>query len=649
MALKILLADDEADIYALFEQRFRRQIHSGTFQFVVARNGQQALDILQRDPDVDIVLADINMPEMDGLTLLERIALLNFVVPTILVTAYGDMATIREAMNKGAFDFVTKPIDFGDLERTIHRAQQYSRQLRQARELKALDAMKNRFFVNITHELRTPLSLILAPTNQLLEETNLTESQQQRLMSIRQNARQLLRLINQLMDLHQLDSLPVDEAQEVGDLTGFVAQVVSLFEPSATIKNVSLRYQTDLPAGNYRFDAGKWETILYNLLTNAIRFTQAGSVTVSLYESPTGVRLSVRDTGIGITAHKLPHIFDPFFQGDNQRIRSSDPTGVSLALVKALTRRLGGQIQVESQVDIGTEFVLELPLQRTGWGGQEPSLAVPTLQIDLPQSNFLPLRPPSENTHETPPLLLIVEENTELLEYMVAELTTTYRVRTASTGYQGWVIAKEELPDLIITDLLMAGLDGYALIERLKADPATDHIATILLTGRADDTSRLKGLAVGADDYLTKPFHLGELRLRLHNLLDRQQRVRDNYRQQLAQPDRSESLQTVGDQFLGRLYRLIDQRLDDSMLSVEWLADQLAMSRKALYLKVHTLTHLSPVELIRQYRLRKAIDLLRAGHGVSETGYLVGFDSPSYFTRVFKQFYQQTPTDYLKQ
>ncbi|MBC3788904.1 response regulator [Spirosoma utsteinense] len=649
MALKILLADDEADIYALFEQRFRRQIHSGTFQFVVARNGQQALDILQQDPEVDIVLADINMPEMDGLTLLEHIALLNFVLPTILVTAYGDMATIREAMNKGAFDFITKPIDFNDLERTIHKAQQYSHQLRQAQELKALDAMKNRFFVNITHELRTPLSLILAPTNQLLEETNLTESQQQRLMSIRQNARQLLRLINQLMDLHQLDGLPVDEAQEVGDLTGFVAQVVSLFEPSATIKNVSLRYQTDLPAGNYRFDAGKWETILYNLLTNAIRFTQAGSVTVGLYESPTGVRLSVRDTGIGITAHKLPHIFDPFFQGDNQRIRSSDPTGVSLALVKALTRRLGGQILVESQVDIGTEFVVELPLQRTGWGGQEPNLAIPTLQIDLPQSNFLPLGPPSENTHETPPLLLIVEENAELLEYMVAELTTTYRVRTASTGYQGWVIAKEELPDLIITDLLMAGLDGYALIERLKADPATDHIATILLTGRADDTSRLKGLAVGADDYLTKPFHLGELRLRLHNLLDRQQRVRDNYRQQLAQPDRSALSQAVGDQFLGRLYRLIDQRLDDSMLSVEWLADQLAMSRKALYLKVHTLTHLSPVELIRQYRLRKAIDLLRAGHGVSETGYLVGFDSPSYFTRVFRQFYQQTPTDYLKQ
>jgi signal transduction histidine kinase/AraC-like DNA-binding protein len=649
MTIKILIVSDEANIEASFRLRFQEQIDKTFYQFIIARDAPQMLGILGQDPSIDLVLADIDSLGAEGLTLPEKIQLSNPLVPTVILLAAGDMTSLRTAMNLGAFDFITRPIDFQDLDITIQKAYRYGQQLRQAQELKTLDATKTKFFTNITHELRTPLSLILAPVDQLLEQGSITESQQQRLLSIRHNARYLLRLINQLMDVHQFDEQSVDEAKEVGDLARFIAQVVDLFSPLATSKNLTLTYQTDLPAGNYRFDATKWETILYNLLTNAIRFTESGSVTVGLFEKPMGVRLTVRDTGIGITAHKLPHVFDPFYQGDNIRIRASDPTGLSLALVKTLTRRLGGQIKVTSQVDVGTEFVIELPLQCTVGSEQWQTKAPSGLTVDLPLPTFMPLDSSSVQTKTTPPLLLIVEENADLLEYMVAELTTTYRVRTATTGYQGWVVAKEELPDLVITELMMAGLDGYALIERLKADPATDHIATVMLTGRADDTSRLKGLAAGADEYLTKPFHLGELHLRLRNLLDRQQRVRDHYRQQLAQPDRLGTLQSVGDQFLGRLYALVDERLDDSTLSVEWLADQLAMSRKALYLKVHNLTHLSPVELIRQYRLRKAIDLLRAGHGVSETGYMVGFDSPSYFTRIFREFYGQTPTAYLKQ
>lgn len=647
MTTTILFVSTEISVNEFVQQYVYPHCHTGTYQFVAAQDADQALRILDDNAGLDLVLADSSLPGRDGLTLLETLKQHSPLVPAVIVANQGDMAAIRVAMNQGAFDFITRPVDGEDLKRTIDRAVRHGQQLRQAQELSTLDAMKTKFFTNIIHELRTPLALIVAPVDQLLEQASLPEPQQQRLLSIRHNAHDLLRLTNQLMDIHQLDGEPLEEPRAVGDLPGFVARVVELFAPLAGSKHLALRYQTDLPAGNYRFDAGKWETILYNLLTNAIRFTQTGSVTVNLHSTATGVRLLVRDTGIGITAHKLPHVFDPFYQGDNLRIRASDPTGISLALVKALTRRLGGQIRVSSQVDVGTEFIVELPVQRTGKATESSGITRPEQQVDLPHTPFLPLQPSPVQVRDTTPLILIVEENADLLEYMSAELTATYRVRTAATGSQGWVVAKEELPDLIITELMMAGLDGYALIERLKADPVTDHIATVMLTGRADDTSRLKGLAAGADEYLTKPFHLGELQLRLRNLLDRQQRVRDHYRLQLAQPDRSGSLQAVGDQFLSKVYGLVDQRLDDSTLSVEWLADQLAMSRKALYLKVHTLTHLSPVELIRQYRLRKAIDLLRAGHGVSETGYLVGFDSPSYFTRVFREFYQQTPTAYL--
>ncbi len=648
MKSKILLVDDEVDLPVLFRQRFRQQIQTGQYTFIFAQDGQQALTLLEQQPDNALVLSDINMPGMDGLTLLDRLTQLNPIVRTVMVTAYGDMTNIRTAMNRGAFDFITKPIDFNDLERTIEKTLRYVDQLRQIHELKAVNAMKTRFFVNITHELRTPLSLVISPVDELLNQATLPLPDQQRLVTVRRNARQLLRLIDQLIDINQLEAQQVDMVHEVGDLPGFVTHIVDLFRPSAEIKNLELTYQTDLPTGNYLFDAGKWETILYNLRTNAMRFTEVGGVFITLQQTAQGTRLSVRDTGIGITAHKLPHVFDPFYQGDNQRIRSNDSTGISLALVKALTLRMEGSIQVKSEVDAGTEFIVDLPLQRTSSNGESRSITSSSLLIEPPVLSVAGADRLGDSLADAPPLILVVEDNVELREYMVAELTTTYRVRTAANGHEGWIVAKEELPDLIITDLMIARLDGYALIERLKTDPSTDHIATILLTASADEESRLKGLTVGADDYLTKPFNLGELRLRLRNLLGRQQRLRDYYRQQLAQPDSATSLQPIADQFLRRLYQLIEQRLDDSTLSVEWLADELAMSRKALYLKAHNLTHLSPIELIRQYRLRKAIDLLRAGHSASETAYMVGFDSPSYFTKVFREFYQQTPSAYTK-
>ncbi|GAB3796361.1 hypothetical protein GCM10028819_13840 [Spirosoma humi] len=653
MKTKILLVDDEVDLEALFRQRFRQSIQNGTYEFVFAQDGRQALRMLEEQPDIDLLLSDINMPGMDGLTLLDQLQHINPMVRTVMITAYGDMATIRTAMNRGAFDFITKPINFEDLDATIQKTSRYVHQLRETQELKAVDSMKTRFFTNITHELRSPLSLIISPVDKLLETPDLSVPLQQQLLTVRRNARQILRLLNQLLAINQLEARQVELVEQVGDLPDFVGQLVDLFRPSADIKQLALVYQTDMPTGYYRFDAGKWETILANLLTNAIQFTPTGTITVSLHQTPTGARLSVRDTGIGITAHKLPHVFDRYYEGDNQRIRANDSTGISLALVRELTLRLGGQINVQSQVDgqageSGTEFVLELPLQRTNENEAASAVEAPSVLVDLPA---LPATPPlttPSGVAETPPLVLVIEDNRELREFMVAELATTYRVRSAANGYDGWVLAKEELPSIIITDLMMPRLDGYALIERLKADPVTDHIPLVLLSANAGDSHRLKGLALGADDYLTKPFHLDELRLRLRNLLSRQQRLQEHYRQQLAQPDSTTPLQTVSDQFLRKLYTLIEAHLDDSTLSVEWLADELAMSRKALYLKVHNLTHLSPVELIRQYRLRKAIDLLRLGHSAAETAYLVGFETPSYFTKVFREFYKQTPSAYVK-
>ncbi|UFH53579.1 response regulator [Spirosoma sp. KNUC1025] len=244
------------------------------------------------------------------------------------------------------------------------------------------------------------------------------------------------------------------------------------------------------------------------------------------------------------------------------------------------------------------------------------------------------------------PLLLIVEDNTELREFLASELSATYRILRATDGLAGWQITQIELPDIVITDVMMPRMDGYELTRLIKNNPDTDHIAVVMLTAKASHQSRIEGLREGADDYLAKPFHLDELHLRLRNLILHQQRLRDQYRQQLAQPELPSPINVVEDAFLHRVYNLLETNLSDSSLDVNWLADQVAMSRKTLYRKTHSLVQLAPNELIRQYRLRKAADLLQAGHSASETAHLVGFKTPSYFTTVFKEFYHKTPSEF---
>ncbi len=220
MKTKILLVDDEADLETLFRQRFRQAIQNGTYEFVFARDGRQALLILEQQPDIDLILTDLNMPGMDGLTLLNRLQEMNSLVPAVVLTAYGDMTKIRTAMNRGAFDFLTKPIDFEDLTITIEKSSRYIHQLRETHESKAVDAMKTRFFTNITHELRTPLSLIISPVDKLLETGDLPEHLHPPLVTVRRNARQILRLINQLMTLNQLEARQMELVEQVGDLPG---------------------------------------------------------------------------------------------------------------------------------------------------------------------------------------------------------------------------------------------------------------------------------------------------------------------------------------------------------------------------------------------------------------------------------------------
>ena len=371
----------------------------------------------------------------------------------------------------------------------------------------------------------------------------------------------------------------------------------------------------------------------------------------------TGIQLTLTDTGIGISADTLPHIFDRFYQADSSRTRAYVGTGIGLALTKELVDLLGGTITTTSTPHVGTSFCLTLPvLPATDVADADgPLLTWPFAEPDDTALPMLPVtalltKPASSN--EPLPCLLIVEDNDELRAFLVAELSPAYSVLQAADGAEGWAVARAELPDLVLTDVMMLYKDGYELTHLIKTHADTNHIAVVMLTAKSNQQSRIEGLQQGADEYLSKPFSVAELHLRLHNLISRQQKLATYYRQQFALPttvytEPEAAKAAIVDPFLTRIYELLDRHLDDGTIGVDWLADQMVMSRKTLYRKVHTLIQLPPADLIRQYRLRKAAELLRLGRNVSETADLTGFSTPSHLAALFRECYGQTPTEFM--
>jgi signal transduction histidine kinase/AraC-like DNA-binding protein len=644
MKTKILVVDDETDMEPMLQQRFRNHIQQGQYEFSFATNGKKAISIIEAEPEYDVLLLDINMPEMDGLTLLGLLPDLSPNSKAIIVSAYSDMANIRTAMNRGAFDFICKPINFKDLESTIEKTARHVRQLRDSVKAKAIADLKTRFYDNITHDFRTPLTLILASVERLSGKYEQDYQLHQYLHTIKRNANHLLRLINQLLELAKLETGQLIITAKTGNLGKFINELVQAFYTFAQYHSIDISYHNDLP-GNWIYDHEKIGQIVYNLIDNAIKFTSIvsrnskGQVLVKLEAGET-IQLTVTDTGIGIPPGSLPYIFDRFYQADS---RVSYSTGIGLSLVKELTELMGGSIAVESYINnAGTTFKVVLPLEKAA---EEKEDTIIHLREWLPEA--IPAPPFNASSSEAP-LLLLIEDHHELLSFMAEMLSVHYRIITAEDGKEGWRLAQSELPDIIVSDIVIPFIDGYELTHLVKNTPATDHIAVILLTARAAYDNRMTGLREGADDYLSKPFYIEELLLRLNNLVIRQKKLRQFYNQQFTHPELPQPIETVQNEWLRNLYGIIDAQIDSSALGVEWLAGQVNMSRKTLLRKVQSLTQLSPNELIRQYRLRKSVNLLKLGNNVSETAYMVGFETPAYFGQCFKEMYGLTPSEYMK-
>lgn len=654
MSTKILVVDDEVGIQLLMKQRFRRSIQQGEYTFQFSSSGQEALTVLRNEPDIDVLLLDINMPDMSGLVLLTYLPDLVPNSRAVMVSAYGDMDNVRTAMNRGAFDFVTKPINFQDLELTIRKTAHHVGQLRESIHAKAVADLKARFFDNITHEFRTPLSLIIAPVEALLKDTQHDGATRRSLQTVRRNAHQLLHLINQLLDLAKLESgtLPVDESR--GDIVAFLAQLVDSFQGLTEQKGLMLAFTANVLQQEILFDADKWQKILTNLLSNAIKFTTAGGhITVDCAIDLNRVRLTVTDSGIGIAHEHLLHIFDRFYQVDTSLTRAYEGSGIGLALAHELARRLGGQLSATSVPGVSTTFIADLPIRVASDQGMQldttiqPVLSVFELPPVLVDTTF------PDATAPALPVVLLVEDNAELLTFLAESLANQYRILTAVNGQVGLVIARQELPDVVVSDVMMPEMDGYQLTNHLKNDPITDHIAVVLLTARTAAESRREGLEKGADEYLTKPFDLNELRLRLRNLINRQQKLRNHYQREFSSATSATGLAegtinpTVQDAFLAKLNGLIEAHLDDSTYRTELLAGEVAMSLRTLTRKLATLAGITPIRFIRNYRLHRATELLRAGHTVAETAYRVGFEHPANFATAFKELFGQTPSEFV--
>ncbi len=527
----------------------------------------------------------------------------------------------------------------------------------QADRLRALDQEKTRFFTNITHEFRTPLTLMLGPAAQIAADTREPATRQQAQL-VERNAQRLLHLINQLLDLSRLEAGQQALCLTPGEAVGFVRGLVGGFESLAEQRGIAYSFEAGVQALTARFDADKLEKVVVNLLSNAFKFTpSAGEVAVRLRvagapDAPGWLELTVRDTGRGIAPEHLPHVFDRFYQADASDTRAHEGTGIGLALTKELVELHGGTLALASAPGRGTTATVRLPLLPAAEAAPVPGADAPTPPPPAtePVSQTLPgagPKAPEPALVEDPerPLVLLIEDNADVRAYLRTVLAPDYQLLEAENGAAGVALAGEHLPDLVLTDAMMPLLDGYGVCRALKQHERTSHIPVVLLTAKADLPSRLQGLDTGADAYLTKPFRRAELLAQLRNLVRGRQQLQAAYRRALADapPPGPPTMEEV---FLARVRQAIALALDDETLDVETLARTLALSRTQLHRKLKALTGQAPGDLIRLVRLTRAHALLAGGTAtVAEVAYQVGYGNPANFSTSFSRHFGYAPSE----
>ncbi|MCB9040888.1 MAG: response regulator [Lewinellaceae bacterium] len=524
----------------------------------------------------------------------------------------------------------------------------------QAEALKALDKAKTRFFSNITHEFRTPLTLVRGPVEQMIAQPPPPATLKKRLSGVLKNTDNLLELINQLLDMSKLESGRMRIEASQGDIVRYTGKLVARFQPLADTKKIQLDFTAHAGTWKTHFDSDKWIKILYNLISNALKFTPAGGrVTVDLEQLQQAhqdyIQLTVKDSGIGIEAGQLEHIFDRFYQVDASATRFQGGTGIGLSLVKELVELQNGTVAVSSTVGEGTAFTVMLPVllaptETNGIPAPEEAEVVPPFMAfpDTPTENGRGILKDQNKAEKLE--LLIVEDHPDMRAYIRSCINASvYNITEAGDGQEGIEKAREIIPDLIISDVMMPKKDGFALTRAIRDHLATSHIPLILLTARASLESRLKGLERGADAYLTKPFSPQELALRIQKLIELRKALRERFQNGQA-PEENAAFQKE-DRFISALKDYILENISNPDLPAEAIGKHLGISRIQLYRKLKALKNMSVRDYVRSIRLDVAWRLLKEQKlNISEVAYETGFSSPADFSRAFKKAYGKAPS-----
>lgn len=521
--------------------------------------------------------------------------------------------------------------------------QQRTAELReQADKLREMDMVKSRFFTNITHEFKTPLTLIINPAKELIANTA-DEDTHRHTRLILNNASRLLQLINQLLDLSRLENGLMELNRIPLDFVALIKLHILSYESLVKQKGISLHFTSHWDKLWILGDRDKLDAIVINIISNALKFTERGKVEILLQKNAdlpeNAFDFTIRDTGRGIPAAKIPYVFDRFYQADPSDTRSAEGTGIGLAITKEMVELIGGQIRIASKEGEFTEVNINMPYQAAD------AVLEPILEL-LPAgvTSTIVGNEHQTDTDETKPLVLLIEDHQELRNFILQSLTGKYRVLTAADGNEGITLALEHIPNLIITDLMMPKVDGYKVCATLKKDVKTSHIPLIILTAKADMDSKIQGIETGADAYLAKPFEKRELFALMENLINVRNQLREHYSKQDLWFTDALSMPSIERDFITRVRHAVESHLNEEGYSADQLARDMGLSRTQLHRKLKDLINQSPGELIRIIRLQYAHDLLqRRVATVAEVAYMVGFSSPASFSASFSRHFGFAP------
>lgn len=524
------------------------------------------------------------------------------------------------------------------LRRQIIRREQTRMQLaverEETRRIRELDGMKTRFFTNVSHEFKTPISLILIPIQRMIKETPSGELKAQ-FELIHRNARRLLNMVNELLDFRKMEENELQLRTQEADIVERIQELAVSFNDMASNKNIQYRYKGLTAPLVMSFDPDKLERILFNLLSNAFKFTpESGQVTLEVNTVQVSDRqmlqIKVQDTGIGIPADQHEKIFDRFYQSNPGEQVLNQGSGIGLSITREFVELHGGIIQVLSEKGKGACFTVFLPIKTS-------HVQVTTAATGLPGHHLF-----------KKPTILLVEDNHDFRTYLRQSLAPHFTILEAAQGMEGWKKVLGAHPDLVVSDISMPLLSGIELCKKIKQDPRTRHIPVILLTALEGQATELAALETGPNDYITKPFNYDILFSRIKNLLNYQTVVKETYQKQLAiNPSAPVEVEETEDMFIKKALVIIEKNMANPEFNVDNLRQELLLSRTSMYKKILAVTGKTPIEFIRQIRLKRAAQLLaRTSHNVTEVAYMVGFNNPKYFTKYFKEEFGQLPSLY---